>query len=68
MGPCVRCRMICNSPDNGKSNKQGEPLATLAEYRRFKGRVMFGRHVAGTVQEGQTIIISVNDVLDINKE
>lgn len=44
LGPCVRCRMITFSPVDGLMEPQGEPLATLAEYRRYKGRVMFGRH------------------------
>lgn len=59
--------MICSDPNNGESHKQGQPLAVLSEYRRFKGRVMFGKHVSVLIDENQkSNLISKNDVFEIN--
>ncbi|GLJ52600.1 hypothetical protein SUGI_1119500 [Cryptomeria japonica] len=41
LGGCNRCRMINFDPETGISSKN-EPLATLASYRRMKGKILFG--------------------------
>lgn len=41
LGGCNRCQMINFDPETGISSKN-EPLATLASYRRIKGKILFG--------------------------
>ncbi|KAL5731571.1 molybdenum cofactor sulfurtransferase [Ranunculus cassubicifolius] len=41
-GGCNRCQMINLDPDSGQVHKTKEPLATLASFRRTKGKIMFG--------------------------
>ncbi|KAI8053734.1 pyridoxal phosphate-dependent transferase [Syncephalis plumigaleata] len=43
IGPCRRCHMVCI--DQKTSRKSAEPYATLAEYRRLQGRILFGQHL-----------------------
>uniref|UniRef100_A0A0E0E571 Molybdenum cofactor sulfurase n=1 Tax=Oryza meridionalis TaxID=40149 RepID=A0A0E0E571_9ORYZ len=42
MGGCNRCQMINLHQDSGQVLKLKEPLATLASYRRKKGKILFG--------------------------
>ncbi|XP_054814716.1 molybdenum cofactor sulfurase isoform X2 [Prosopis cineraria] len=42
LGGCNRCQMINLSPKDGQVHKSNEPLATLASYRRAKGKILFG--------------------------
>ncbi|BAS99067.1 molybdenum cofactor sulfurase [Oryza sativa Japonica Group] len=42
MGGCNRCQMINLHQDSGQVLKSKEPLATLASYRRKKGKILFG--------------------------
>nr|AZM66049.1 molybdenum cofactor sulfurase [Arachis hypogaea] len=42
LGGCNRCQMINFSQNAGKVQKSNEPLATLASYRRVKGKILFG--------------------------
>ncbi|XP_027064091.1 molybdenum cofactor sulfurase isoform X1 [Coffea arabica] len=42
LGGCNRCQMINLSLQGGKVQRSNEPLATLAEYRRTKGKITFG--------------------------
>ncbi|XP_028801683.1 molybdenum cofactor sulfurase isoform X1 [Neltuma alba] len=42
LGGCNRCQMINFSQKNGQVHKSNEPLATLASYRRAKGKILFG--------------------------
>lgn len=42
LGGCNRCQMINLSPQEGRMIKSREPLATLASYRRVKGKIFFG--------------------------
>ncbi|XP_006656363.1 molybdenum cofactor sulfurase [Oryza brachyantha] len=42
MGGCNRCQMINLQQDSGQVLKSKEPLATLASYRRKKGKILFG--------------------------
>ncbi|KAL2641505.1 hypothetical protein R1flu_009092 [Riccia fluitans] len=41
-GSCNRCTMINIDQATGEREAGGEPLATLASYRRFKGKINFG--------------------------
>eukprot|EP01132_Coremiostelium_polycephalum_P001270 gene1270-1599_t len=43
IGCCNRCKMICINQKMGIEEK--EPLATLATYRRNKGKIIFGQHL-----------------------
>ncbi|GAB4854748.1 Molybdenum cofactor sulfurase [Ancistrocladus abbreviatus] len=42
LGGCNRCQMINFDREMGQVQKSNEPLATLATYRRTKGRILFG--------------------------
>ena len=43
--PCSRCVITTVNPDNG--TKSREPLRTLATYRTFNNKVMFGQNLIG---------------------
>ncbi|XP_031275116.1 molybdenum cofactor sulfurase-like isoform X1 [Pistacia vera] len=42
LGGCNRCQMINFVHKDGQVQKSNEPLATLASYRRVKGKILFG--------------------------
>ncbi|OWM89521.1 hypothetical protein CDL15_Pgr024269 [Punica granatum] len=42
IGGCNRCQMINMTSEGGEVIKSKEPLATLASYRRQKGKILFG--------------------------
>ncbi|XP_062115811.1 molybdenum cofactor sulfurase isoform X2 [Humulus lupulus] len=42
LGGCNRCQMINIVHTDGQVQKSNEPLATLASYRRVKGKILFG--------------------------
>ncbi|XP_045829507.1 molybdenum cofactor sulfurase isoform X2 [Trifolium pratense] len=42
LGGCNRCQVINRSLNAGQVQKSKEPLATLASYRRVKGKILFG--------------------------
>lgn len=42
LGGCNRCQMINLSYQAGEVQRSNEPLATLAAYRREKGKILFG--------------------------
>ncbi|KAK9153319.1 hypothetical protein Sjap_000799 [Stephania japonica] len=42
IGGCNRCEMINVDPQTGQKPKSKEPLATLASFRRVKGKILFG--------------------------
>ncbi|KAK7317272.1 hypothetical protein RJT34_01353 [Clitoria ternatea] len=42
LGGCNRCQMINLTLNAGQVQKSNEPLATLASYRRIKGKILFG--------------------------
>jgi uncharacterized protein YcbX len=49
--PCARCSITTVDPRSGAVGK--EPLATLATFRRFDGKVMFGQNL---IAEGRGIV------------
>jgi uncharacterized protein len=59
--PCARCVFTTVDPETGRRDPAGEPLRTLATFRRFgaKGQVMFGQNVVvrrpGTVRVGDPV-------------
>jgi molybdenum cofactor sulfurtransferase len=59
---CARCKMVCTHPQTGEIETIGEPLATLATYRRERGRVIFGQHFSCSPQ---TSTLNVGDKLKI---
>ncbi|XP_023756038.1 molybdenum cofactor sulfurase isoform X2 [Lactuca sativa] len=42
LGGCNRCQMINLNYEGGEVKRSNEPLATLASYRREKGKILFG--------------------------
>ncbi|PWA45494.1 molybdenum cofactor sulfurase [Artemisia annua] len=42
LGGCNRCQMINISYQAGEAQRSTQPLATLAAYRRAKGKILFG--------------------------
>ncbi|PIN09782.1 Molybdenum cofactor sulfurtransferase [Handroanthus impetiginosus] len=42
LGGCNRCQMINLTSVGGTMQRSNEPLATLASYRRIKGKIYFG--------------------------
>ncbi|XP_057765284.1 molybdenum cofactor sulfurase [Salvia miltiorrhiza] len=42
LGGCNRCQMINMTSADGTVQRSNEPLATLASYRRLKGKIYFG--------------------------
>lgn len=62
LGGCNRCQMINIDPQTGLQSKN-EPLATLASYRRIKGKILFGILLMQEKQlsPGNTIIQTVVD-------
>ncbi|XP_022634624.1 molybdenum cofactor sulfurase isoform X3 [Vigna radiata var. radiata] len=42
LGGCNRCQIINLALNSGQVQKSNEPLATLASYRRVKGKILFG--------------------------
>ncbi|XP_015082926.1 molybdenum cofactor sulfurase [Solanum pennellii] len=59
LGGCNRCQMININPEAGEVQRFTEPLATLAGYRRAKGKIMFGillRYENNTKTESDTWI------------
>lgn len=55
--PCSRCVLTTVDQDTAKKGK--EPLATLAKYRNFGGKIMFGQNLlfeaGGTIKTGDKI-------------
>nr|CAB3468709.1 unnamed protein product [Digitaria exilis] len=59
MGGCNRCQMINLSQSSGQVIKSKEPLATLASYRRQKGKILFGvllNYEDGMDEEDDTVV------------
>ncbi|WP_196138699.1 MOSC domain-containing protein [Aliikangiella sp. G2MR2-5] len=48
--PCSRCILTTVDPDTGKKSSIGEPLKTLASYRRGPGGVYFGMNLIPRTQ------------------
>ncbi|XP_073061585.1 molybdenum cofactor sulfurase-like [Primulina eburnea] len=42
LGGCNRCQMINMTAKGGTVHRSNEPLATIASYRRLKGKIYFG--------------------------
>lgn len=58
MGGCNRCQMINLHQNAGQVIKSKEPLATLASYRREKGKILFGvllNYEDGLSREEETV-------------
>lgn len=61
--PCSRCVLTTVDPQTGIKRADGEPLRTLAKYRRAKGGVMFGMNLIPRNQGS----ISVKDKITVLK-
>lgn len=57
--PCARCVFTTVDPTTGQRDARGEPLRTLAGYRRMQGGVMFGQNLiprsAGILRAGDRL-------------
>jgi hypothetical protein len=57
--PCDRCVFTTVDPQTGEKARDGEPLRTLADFRRMSGKVMFGQNVLvrrpGTLRVGDSV-------------
>ncbi|MDG1478170.1 MAG: MOSC domain-containing protein [Myxococcota bacterium] len=59
--PCSRCIFTTVDPQTGALTPDGEPLATLARYRRSAGGVMFGQNLLVT-RPGH---VGINDTITV---
>ena len=64
--PCSRCIMTTVDPDTGTRCPNGEPLKTLAGFRRTRDGVMFG--VNGVHQSPGTLRVGAPVTLIASKE
>ncbi|MCU0962834.1 MAG: MOSC domain-containing protein [Pirellulaceae bacterium] len=57
--PCARCVVTTIDQQTGESNADGEPLKTLAAFRRQAGKVLFGQNLkpcgTGTISIGDPV-------------
>ena len=59
--PCARCQFTTVDPFSGERHPRGEPLRSLARYRRRDGDVLFGQNLiaetAGEVRVGDPLLV-----------
>jgi hypothetical protein len=59
--PCTRCVMTTTDQTTGTIPEAGEPLATLATFRRWRGQVIFAQNLVhrgvGTVRMGDPVVV-----------
>ena len=57
--PCARCVFTTVDPDTGEKRSDGEPLRTLAGYRRSNRQIEFGQNLiargVGTIRAGDEV-------------
>ena len=57
--PCARCKFTTIDPETAERDPRGEPLRTLATYRRVGSEVMFGQYLVarsgGGLRIGDTV-------------
>jgi uncharacterized protein YcbX len=57
--PCTRCVFTTVDPETGNFDPDGEPLATLKQYRRTPAGVTFGQNLiprgTGTIRVGDPV-------------
>ncbi|KAJ4705834.1 Molybdenum cofactor sulfurase [Melia azedarach] len=69
LGGCNRCQMINFACEDGHVQKSNEPLATLASYRRLKGKILFGILLRYEVTElDKTSYLEVGQEIHVNLE
>ncbi|MBZ9559849.1 MULTISPECIES: MOSC N-terminal beta barrel domain-containing protein [unclassified Modicisalibacter] len=62
--PCARCKMITVDPTTGTFQARGEPLRTLAGYRRgADGKILFGQNLIA-LNTGELIVGAPVEVLE----
>jgi uncharacterized protein len=58
---CTRCNFVNVDPLRGERDATGEPLRTLAKYRKVGSKIHFGRHLiarsAGSVRVGDPVLV-----------
>lgn len=59
--PCKRCVITTIDPQTGEAPNPKEPLATLSEFRRWRGGAIFGQNVVhrgfGVLRVGQPVMV-----------
>ncbi|KAH9646366.1 Molybdenum cofactor sulfurase [Citrus sinensis] len=69
LGGCNRCQMINFTHKDGQVQKSNEPLATLASYRRLKGKILFGILLRCDISELDTdSYLEVGQEVHVNPE
>ncbi|KAH9646372.1 Molybdenum cofactor sulfurase [Citrus sinensis] len=69
IGGCNRCQMINFTHKDGQVQKSNEPLATLASYRRLKGKILFGILLRCDISELDTdSYLEVGQEVHVNPE
>ncbi|KAI9596114.1 pyridoxal phosphate-dependent transferase [Syncephalis fuscata] len=63
IGPCRRCHMVCIEQKTAR--KSSEPYATLAEYRRLQGKILFGQHLRCISNLSPTSCLRLGDKIAI---
>ncbi|KAK6270322.1 hypothetical protein POUND7_007427 [Theobroma cacao] len=66
LGGCNRCQMINFYHQMGQVKKTNEPLATLASYRRVKGKILFG--ILLRYDSGDKAVLDTNSWLNVGDE
>ncbi|PON58797.1 Glycine dehydrogenase [Trema orientale] len=69
LGGCNRCQMINIVHTAGQVQKSNEPLATLASYRRVKGKILFGillRYESSDEEQDNDIWLQVGEEIHPN--
>ncbi|XP_021288794.1 molybdenum cofactor sulfurase isoform X2 [Herrania umbratica] len=66
LGGCNRCQMINFYHQMGQVKKTNEPLATLASYRRVKGKILFG--ILLRYDSGDKAVLDTNSWLNVRDE
>lgn len=59
LGSCRRCQMVCVDQTTAERNE--EPFVTLAQTRRFDGKVFFGQHACLLGAGGKRVRVRVGD-------
>ncbi|EFJ25003.1 hypothetical protein SELMODRAFT_173762 [Selaginella moellendorffii] len=59
LGGCNRCQMITIDQRTGAKNPSMEPLATLASYRRTKGKILFGVLLGAAISDKRDQFLAV---------
>jgi len=67
IGACNRCTMVCINLNTATIGE--EPLLTLSNYRRSKGRILFGQHFVHNPEDSSPpFSIQINTPVNVFKK